>query len=148
MAKFGVPILKKLLLLLVPLLAFASVQDAERRIWIQIVSAIFQNKKIVKVYSLCPKLSQKIPKNSNIILVDTPKKADLIIANKYVNFAVDKPIFVRKYYLLQRYKNRAVGGFYWQKGRPNIIFEEKSLKKFGIILPESFQRYVEYEEVD
>jgi len=123
-------------------------QDIERKICTQLISAIFQNKKTIKVYSLCPQLSQKNTKDSHIILVNTPQQADLIITNKYVDFTVDKPIFVRKYYLLQKYKNRAVGGFYWQKGRPNIIFEEKSLKKFDITLPERFQQYIEYKETE
>jgi len=133
-----------LLLLLTPLISFAYIHNAEREICTQLLSAIFQNKKVIKVYSTCPEISQNNTTDSKIILVDTPKKADLIITNKYIDIQSNKPIFVRKYYLLKKYKKRAIGGFYWQKGRPNIIFEGKNLKKFNIILPDNFQRFIEY----
>ena len=51
-------------------------------------------------------------------------------------------VFATSYYLY-RHSPMVVGAFFWQKGRPNIIFRKKQLKKLGIKLPREFDKYVE-----
>jgi len=36
-----------------------------------------------------------------------------------------------------------VGGFFWQKGRPNIIFLERRIKALHIQLPQDLQEFVD-----
>ena len=103
---------------------------------------MFQEKSNIKVWSNSQKC-QTVLTDTSFIFVKTPQEADILIVTHYEKILVDKPIFVRKYHLLQKYKKRAIGGFYWQKGRPNIIFVKKSLDKFDIILPDKFQKYIE-----
>ncbi len=38
---------------------------------------------------------------------------------------------------------RVIGAFFWQKGRPNIIFYKKRLQKKHIKLDKSFNKYIE-----
>ena len=51
-------------------------------------------------------------------------------------------IFSTSYYLYE-HSPMIVGAFFWQKGRPNIIFRQKQLKHLGIILPKNFQKYID-----
>jgi len=43
------------------------------------------------------------------------------------------------------YKKDIVGGFYWQKGRPNILFLKDNIDKYNIKLPSSMKQYIESE---
>ncbi len=54
----------------------------------------------------------------------------------------DKIIFTNKYRLFQESK-QIIGAFFWQKGRPNIIFDRERLKNQNIKLSNSFEKYIE-----
>ncbi len=51
-------------------------------------------------------------------------------------------IFSTSYYLYE-HSPMIVGAFFWQKGRPNIIFRQKQLKHLDIALPKNFQKYID-----
>ncbi len=51
-------------------------------------------------------------------------------------------IFSTSYYLYS-HSSVMTGAFFWQKGRPNIIFRKKQLKYLGINLPKNFNKYIE-----
>ncbi len=121
---------------------FASPLDIEKQICKRIVHGAFQEKTSIKVWSDVKKC-HNILTDSSIIFVKTPQEADILVVSHEENILANKPIFVRKYYLLKKYKERAIGGFYWQKGRPNIIFIKKNLKKFSISIPDEFKKYIE-----
>jgi hypothetical protein len=40
------------------------------------------------------------------------------------------------------------GAFFWNKSRPNIVFIKERLKQKGIILPQSFNRFIEDESYE
>jgi len=72
-------------------------------------------------------------------------KADIVFISK--DGDMDKKckttlIFSTSYYLYE-HSPMIVGAFFWQKGRPNIIFRRKRLDMLGIILPPSFRKYLE-----
>ena len=138
--------MKKIIILLVLNLSlFASVNDIEKEIYATILRAIFPNKPTISVWS--------DNKNKTILLhqipfvqITSPQKADIVFIYhepSIPTLPLKKIIFVGSYSLLKKYKNRVIGGFFWQKGRPNIIFLEKNLKKFHIHLPPEFDKYIE-----
>lgn len=80
-------------------------------------------------------------------VVKTCKNAEVLILSSETNipkYCISKPILVLDYALLAKHKN-AVSAFFWQKGRPNIVFIEKRLQHFSISLPPSYEKYVEEE---
>lgn len=131
-----------LLLLLIYSSIFASSLDIKQQICRRILHGVFQEKADIKVWS-DTKNCHNVLADSSIVFVKTPQEADILVVSHEENILADKPIFVRKYYLLKKYKERAIGGFYWQKGRPNIIFIKKNLKKFSISIPNEFRKYIE-----
>jgi hypothetical protein len=143
----GVSVLKKLLLLfilLIPLL-FASDLKTEQKIYKLIIHTLLPEKKEIKVWSDSlqnEKLLKTIP---NLIVVKDSKDADFLLLDQQNITNTKGIIFVSNYKLLQKLRNKAVGGFFWQKGRPNILFLQENLKKRNITLPQSMQEYIEDE---
>ena len=85
---------------------------------------------------------KKYTKNLNVVSCG---KADIVFTSKDDN--MDKKcktslIFSTSYYLYE-HSPMIVGAFFWQKGRPNIIFRQKQLENLGINLPKDFRKYVE-----
>ena len=80
----------------------------------------------------------------NIHLVDDCKKADLVILSTTKNIPKEcegKILFGSRYSHMK--STNVVGSFFWQKGRPNILFYQNRLKKHNINLDSSFNRYIE-----
>ncbi len=80
----------------------------------------------------------------NLKIVTECKDADIVILSTTVNIpkeCASKLLFGSRYSHL---KNKNVlGAFFWQKGRPNILFYKKRLKKQKIVLDSSFDKYIE-----
>lgn len=71
------------------------------------------------------------------------EEADLILTHKnYFTKCKNKMIFTTNYLMFKNLPH-AVGAFFYQKGRPNIIFRKNELKKFHITLPKEFDKYIE-----
>jgi len=123
---------------------FASFLDVEKKIYKTIFDALFPSKSVVKVWSDEP---SKIPLFASIERVEIVKdkeNADILMLCRNQNIDIDnKKIFTNGYLVFQRNKGKAVGGFYWQKGRPNLIFAKKKLEKEGIELPSNLRKYIE-----
>lgn len=80
----------------------------------------------------------------NLQIIKDCKKADLLIVStmdKIPKECQQKIIFGTRYSHLKN--SNVVGAFFWQKGRPNILFYEKRLKKKNIKLAPSFEKYIE-----
>ena len=73
--------------------------------------------------------------------------ADIIFVDRIENLPPecqdDKKIFVTKYSEYRKHRSKVVGAFFWQKGRPNIIFNKERLEYFGIKLPAKYDKYIE-----
>ncbi len=137
--------MKKILLATVLTLSLlASAIDKERNIYRAILNAIFPEKKVIYVWLDNPKRKDVFKKISRVEIVDNRDKADILIL--YNTFDVpddNKIIFADGYLVFEHFKDRLVGGFYWQKGRPNLVFLKKNLKDHNITLPESLKDYIE-----
>ena len=138
--------MKKLILLLfVSVLLFASAVDTERKIYSTVLKAIFPHKSVVRLYVDEPERKKVFEKIPFVEMVDDIKKAEIAIISKTKRLECNCIVFTTNYKMLKLLKNKAIGGFFWQKGRPNIIFLRGNLKKEHIDLPSSFQGYVEDE---
>jgi len=146
MVEYGVPLLKKILILLSCsiIVLFAESFNIEKKIYTHIIHALYPQKAtLVKVWTDNPsklKVLQSIPR---LKIVKKPQEADFLVVHKEKNLQSKGLIFTTDYHTLEVYKERAIGGFYWQKGRPNILFLRQNLKKYHIKLPEDMQEYVE-----
>ncbi len=137
--------MKKLLLYLsLALTLVASPIEKERSIYQTILRAIFPEKAVINVWLDNPKKYEIFEKIHGVHVVKNHKDADILIL--YHSFDVpakDKIIFADGYLVFEHFKNRIVGGFYWQKGRPNLVFVKKNLKDHNITLPPSLRDYIE-----
>ena len=134
-----------LLLLLINTFLVASSSDVEAKIYNSILSAIFPTKSNIRVW-----VDQESKKNilnqiEKVQLVETPADADICLVLESKHLKTKKLMFVGSYSLLKHYKESTIGGFFWQKGRPNIMFLGTNLKKHHIELPTKFDRYIESE---
>lgn len=139
---------KFILLLLLSLSLFSSnttLLSVEKQIIKKILYAVVPDKKIINVYFQGSNIPDSIKKNKVIHIVKDYKKADVIIVeqkNCKQNKNLHKPIIVLDYNLLSKCPN-AIGAYFWQKGRPNIVMIEPRVKKEGIKLPDEFKIYLE-----
>jgi len=85
---------------------------------------------------------EKYPGDLNI--VKTCDAADLVIIStvNYLPKECSKKILFGTRYSHLKNPN-VIGAFFWQKGRPNILFYEKRLEKYSIKLEPSFNKYIE-----
>jgi len=119
----------KKFILLIPILLF-SFNKYENELFSYILSKIF-NKKIVYVLS-----KQKV--NYPLINVYDCKKADIVLGNYN---KCNKPHFVFSYKNLIHNK-KAIGAFYWAKGRPQILLLKNRLKEFNLSIPKELDEYI------
>ena len=77
-------------------------------------------------------------------LVKDCKDADIVLVSTLKNLPKEcagKILFGTRYSHLQN--PQVVGAFFWQKGRPNILFYKYRLEEKDIKLDKSFEKYVE-----
>ncbi|WP_187647575.1 hypothetical protein [Nitrosophilus labii] len=140
--------MKKIVILLVLVInLIASVTKIEKEIYSTILKALFPQKKIIKIW-VDNHHKKKLFRKINLVkLTNNYKNADILFVYNTKTLKDEKRdkaiIFVGKYTLLKDYQDRVIGGFFWQKGRPNIIFLRKNLEKFNITLPSNFEKYIE-----
>jgi len=122
---------------------------------------IFASDKILanKIYlSIAKELSNKstptfylqgdiehLSENLDISRVQNCEEADIIILHTIDNLSskcVDKLVFT-DYYKTYVNNEGIVGAFFWQKGRPNIVFRQAVLRDKEITLSASFNKYIE-----
>jgi len=132
------------LLLLVPLL-YGSDILTEQKIYSLIIHTLLPKKQEIKVW--CDSDSQKkfLRSIPNVKFIDNAQDADFLLLSKNQNIQTKGIKFVTSLKLLENGKKSVIGGFFWQKGRPNILFLRENLKKHHIKLPESMQEYIEDE---
>ncbi|BAF69420.1 conserved hypothetical protein [Nitratiruptor sp. SB155-2] len=136
--------MKKFFLILVfTCFLLSSPLTTEQKIYTTILKALFPKDSIIRIWTDDPTkedLLKLLPLN---IKLTHKSNADILILYHTPNIKTDKMIFVGSYNLLKIYKEQAIGGFYWQKGRPNLIFIKPNLQKYHLILPKELQKYEE-----
>ncbi|WP_028950816.1 hypothetical protein [Sulfurihydrogenibium subterraneum] len=83
---------------------------------------------------------QYIQKYSTKIHITNCQNADIILSNREIPYS-NKPVIALNEEILKQLQN-AIGGLYWKKGRPQLIFLEDRLKKFDIQLPSEYDRFI------
>ncbi|MFN4307383.1 hypothetical protein [Sulfurihydrogenibium azorense] len=83
---------------------------------------------------------QYIQKYCTKIHITNCEKADVIISDREIPYN-NKPVIALNEEILKKLQN-AIGGLYWKKGRPQLIFLEDRLKKFDIQLPSEYNRFI------
>jgi len=136
---------KILLFILFSLLLHASDQSYELKIYDSIFSAIFPQKDTVHVWCDSQAKKDLLQDSKKLALVTQKNHADILLISQEKNISKKYLFFVTSYKMLQRHEERTLGGFYWKKGRPNILFFRQNLQKNRIDLPTSMQKYIEEE---
>lgn len=77
--------------------------------------------------------------SSNLILTNC-NQADIVISSSNRELNYNKPTI--EVGTPQINNPNVIGLIFWRKGRPQIIFIEKNLKKFDIQLPEEYKKYI------
>ena len=124
-------------------LLFSSEADIEKKIYTLIIHSVFPTKQEIKIWTDDSKKMSLLNKISSVKLIKDPGNADLLIVKNSLKTPSQALIFTSTYRALEHHEDKAIGGFYWQKGRPNILFLEPNLKKHHIILPNSMDEYLE-----
>ena len=132
-----------ILLALITTFLFSSERTIETKIYKLIIHSVFPQKKEIKIWTNDPQKNNSLKDISWIKIVKEPQNADLLILLDPIKSPYKALIFTSSYRALKHYKKSAIGGFYWQKGRPNILFLETNLDKHNIKLPNSMNEYVE-----
>jgi len=130
-----------LLVLLVCFNLYASSIESEKKIYKYLLHSIFPNKNIVKVW-VDKKSKVPVLQNRNTEVVQNKNDADILLLFYTKELQTEKILFAGSYKVLKNYKNKAIGGFFWQKGRPNILFLKQNLEKEGVTLPLKLNKYI------
>ena len=135
-----------IVLLLFPLVVFASAMNFEQKIYAAILQDIFPHQSTIAVWSDDKEIRNLLQTIVHVRVVASPKDANFLIIkyDKEIK-GVKGYIFAASYRILKYYKDEAIGGFFWQKGRPNVIFLAPNLKKKSLQLPKDLEQYIENE---
>jgi len=129
-------------LLPVNYLLASDVAQIENKIIMNMISSL-NNNNLISLYTDSQKI-KKILTDHKIKFVDNCSTAKVAIleTKKAENNCNHIPILTLKYNLLKVYPS-SVASFFWQKGRPNIVFIEHRLKKQNITISSEFNDFVE-----
>jgi len=131
------------------LVSIVRPNDKDLRLESSIYYAIFKE----MTHSERPKiyLYRKVPSiekfDSHFQLAKDCKKSNIVIIKHIKDITdecKDKILFGTKYQTLSN-KN-VVGAFFWQKGRPNILFYKTRLDQHKITLDKDLEKYIDYEK--
>jgi len=134
-------LIKLLLVIFLNINLFANDKAVAKKIYISIAKSLSS----IDEPSFYLHGNIKYLSTNNIKKVKKCSKADLVIVNNLDNLpldCMDKLIFTTNYKTFMLNEN-IIGAFFWQKGRPNIVFRKSVLDKKGIYLDASFQKYIE-----
>ncbi|WP_297890115.1 hypothetical protein [Sulfurihydrogenibium sp.] len=114
-------------------------QYIEVRLLEKVLSDMFDSSKVfVCLYDT--NKAQTIKKYSDKIIITDCQNAQIFLTDKHIP-ENSKPVFALNDEILKTLKN-AIGGLYWKKGRPQLIFLEDRLDKFNIKLPPEYKGFM------
>jgi hypothetical protein len=127
------------------LYAEVSKSNTETQIIEKIAASLFSGQKIT---AWGENADQKyiLGQSTKINAVEYINDARLIsIAKKVPQNFPKNAVLITTEYALSEKDDRIVGAFFWQKGRPNLLFLRGRLEKAHIILGREFDKYIEDE---
>ena len=130
-----------LTLFLIPL--FSSEITTASKIMERISSALIQKNEIF-VFAKDSKYIAIVKSSNKLKNVSSCEEADMILTEMRITSLCNKEVLLFATTYLAFIKSPdSIGAFFYQKGRPNIIFREENLKKHNITLPKEFEKYIE-----
>ncbi len=134
--------MKKLILIIVIFVNSINANDNyELQLYEKVLPTIFRSSSI-KVFTN-DNVKNILKDSKKFIIVPKCQQADLLMISNKSDLLVNcknKPIFAMSYRCFNL-SNNSFGAFYWRKGRPQIKFRLKIIKKFNLYLPQSLKRY-------
>ena len=94
------------------------------------------HKKIINIYT---DDNQKYFQKSKILKLTNFNKADIVILYKS-QIICNKPIFSTSY--ISYINSKAIGAFYWRKGRPQLILNKKMILYYHLHIDNSLKKYL------
>ncbi|NPA65719.1 MAG: hypothetical protein GXO11_02435 [Epsilonproteobacteria bacterium] len=94
-------------------------------------------------------LHVKDTKRFGFILKKDCQEADIIFTNNASALPqecldIDRhKLFTLSYKEYLQYESTAIGAFFWQKGRPNIILNRKLIQYYKLEIPKDYKKYIE-----
>ncbi len=135
--------MKKIILIFILFISVLSANNAEEKIYTSILNAIFPTSYEIKVWVDDAQKRHVLKQIRDVNVVSKISEADILFIFHKIDIRSNKLKFVGSYALLKRYKKDALGGFYWQKGRPNLLFLKHNLDKKHLTLPREFSKYID-----
>ncbi len=135
-----------LLILFINSVSYADTKSSiETQIIDRIASSMFPSQKIT-VWGETAEQKYIIEKSHKLYPAENIHSARLVIVSKKVpeNIPSNAILISTEYSLLAK-EPRIVGAFFWQKGRPNILFIRERMEKANIVLGHEFDKYIEDE---
>ena len=136
-----------LLIALVPFLLCAEVSktNMETQIIEKIAASLFTGQRIT-AWGETSDQKYVLGQSTKINAVENINDAKLIVVAKKVpqNFSKNAVIITTEYALLEK-DERIIGAFFWQKGRPNLLFLRGRMQKANVALGHEFDKYIEDE---
>ena len=135
--------MKKLLLsIFISMTLFASDTKLATKIYLSIAKAC-TDKSDPKFYLHGD--VKELRDNKAISRVNSCEEADIVILSTMKRFPAEckKKLLFTTHYRTFSQNPEIIGAFFWQKGRPNIIFHRESLEKHHILLDSSYDKYME-----
>lgn len=98
---------------------------------------------MVKIYTANPEYLPVIRKAPKLMLVNNVHHthASLVTSPKELYGTQHKLIFTTSLNVLRK-SPKAIGAFYWEYGRPKIVFIQPRLNHYHLTLPKSFHKYI------
>jgi len=128
-------------LFLVTLSSASDVDEIENKIIMNMIRSLTDQTHIT-IYTDSQRIKNLL-RGNQIGFAASCKTANVaILASKSIKNCNNIPIITLKYALLKIYPS-SVGSFFWQKGRPNIVFIESRLNNQNISISREFSAFVE-----
>lgn len=110
------------------------------------VSALFPEKKRLKSWGSTAYHRDIISKTTRLVEAMTLEEAEFYLVGEKISKLIDKKgvIFTTDIDLFYN-DERVIGAFYWQKGRPNLIFLRERLEAYELPISSELQDYIEDE---
>lgn len=123
--------------------ADVSKSSIETQIIDKIAISMFPNQKVT-AWGETAYHKNMIQQSTKILPTDSFTNANLLIISKKIpeNTSANSIIITTEYSLLAK-DPRIVGAFFWQKGRPNLLFLRERMQKSNVTLDREFDKYIE-----
>ncbi|QCT93845.1 hypothetical protein FE773_01205 [Caminibacter mediatlanticus TB-2] len=77
------------------------------------------------------------------VIINKCEYANICFVENFSKHYKNKIIFVTSYIEYIKHKKYIAGAFFWQKGRPTIIFNKEYINKYNIKIPNKYQSFIE-----